>query len=64
LKPSTGSSKLRLHDCFECRARRKQVSVEECLNDYVDADIQKHKRRACYQCITGQNIRIEFAGNN
>lgn len=51
-----------LLDSFECRSRRMTVSLEKCLNDYVDADVYQRRRRACFRCPEGRKNREEFAG--
>lgn len=49
--------------CFYCRAKRKEVDMESCINDFVTANAFERKRSACYRCHQGRKTREEFAGS-
>lgn len=50
-----------LADTFYCRSRRRQLSMEECLDGYVDANAFERKRCACFRCPQGRRYRETFA---
>ncbi len=47
---------------FYCRARRKDLPLEKCLNDYVEANAFENRRSACFRCPQGRKNRETFAG--
>ena len=52
-----------LEDKFYCRSRRKYVSLEACLDGYVDANAFDKKWSACFRCPIGMVNRRHFAGS-
>jgi hypothetical protein len=51
-----------LSDSFYCRARRKELSLDKCLNDYLEANAFERRRSACFRCPQGRKNREVFAG--
>ncbi|MBP7126606.1 hypothetical protein KBD49_09605 [Myxococcota bacterium] len=51
-----------LVDTFHCRARRKELTLDKCLNDYLEANAFDRKRSACYRCPQGRRNREAYAG--
>lgn len=51
-----------LADSFYCRARRKDLALEKCLNDYLEANAFDKRRSACFRCPQGRKNRETFAG--
>lgn len=47
---------------FYCKARRKELPLEKCLNDYVEANAFENRRSACFRCPQGRRNRELFAG--
>ena len=67
-RPSPGSQvgtprprRMQLDDEFYCRPRRRRLSLEKCLEDYMNANAFGTKRAACWRCPQGCNIRRQFA---
>jgi hypothetical protein len=52
---------MRLEDDFYCRARRRRVTLDKCLNDYLDANAFSQRRSACWRCPQGRRNRECFA---
>ncbi len=52
---------LDLEDEFYCRARRRRLTLDKCLEDYVDANAFNSKRSACWRCPQGRTNREEYA---
>ncbi len=52
------------NSCFYCRARRREVDRDSCINDFVTANAFENKRSACFRCHQGRKVREEFAGSN
>ena len=50
-----------LTDTFLCRSRRKDLSLDRCLNDYVEANAFENRRSACFRCPQGRKNRDDFA---
>jgi hypothetical protein len=50
-----------LGDSFYCRARRKELSLDKCLNDYLEANAFENRRSACFRCPQGRKNRECFA---
>ena len=46
---------------FFCHNIKRDVTVEECLDNYVNANAINIKNLPCYRCEQGQKIREEFA---
>ena len=53
--------KMMLDDEFYCRPRRRRLTLEKCLEDYMNANAFATKRAACWRCPQGCNIRRQFA---
>lgn len=53
--------RMRLEDDFYCRARRRRVTLDKCLNDYLDANAFSQRRSACWRCPQGRRQREAFA---
>ncbi|MBM4397195.1 MAG: hypothetical protein FJ087_16115 [Deltaproteobacteria bacterium] len=51
-----------LEESFYCRARRKDLELEKCLNDYLEANAFDRRRSACFRCPQGRKNRESFAG--
>jgi hypothetical protein len=51
-----------LADVFYCRARRKDLTLDKCLNDYLEANAFDKRRSACFRCPQGRKNREGFAG--
>jgi len=51
----------RLDQCFICHARRKNMNLDKCLDDYLAANAFENKRSACYRCPQGRDNREGFA---
>ena len=51
-----------LGDLFYCKSRRRQVTLDKCLDDYMDANAFERRRAACFHCPQGRRNREEFAG--
>lgn len=51
-----------LSESFYCRARRRVMVLERCLNDYLTANAFEKKRSVCYRCPQGKSNRESFAG--
>lgn len=56
------ASKMTLDDEFYCRPRRRRLTVDKCLEDYMNANAFGTKRAACWRCPQGCNVRRQFAG--
>jgi hypothetical protein len=50
-----------LEDTFYCKARRKVLKLEKCLDDYLNANAFDKRRSACYRCPQGRRNREAFA---
>jgi len=48
---------VRLDVPFNCKNRHEDVSVEKCLDSFVEANAFGLKDSACYKCAQGQRIR-------
>jgi hypothetical protein len=48
---------------FYCRPRRRRLTIEKCLDDYVNANAFANKRSACWRCPQGCANRKAFAGS-
>ncbi len=59
--PLARQRKMMLDDEFYCRPRRRRLSLEKCLEDYMNANAFATKRAACWRCPQGCNIRHQFA---
>ncbi len=53
---------LTLSDTFYCRPRRKKLTLEKCLDDFLEANAFERRRSACFRCPQGRRNRETFAG--
>lgn len=51
-----------LSDTFYCRARRKELTLDKCLNDYLESNAFEKRRSACFRCPQGRKNRELFSG--
>lgn len=52
-----------LQDVFYCSARRRRMTLEQCLDDFVEVNAMTLRRRVCYRCPQGRTNREVFAGS-
>jgi hypothetical protein len=52
-----------LIDPFYCPIRRRKMTVENCLDNYVNTAAYENKRNVCYNCRPGRNLRERFASS-
>jgi hypothetical protein len=52
----------RLDDMFQCRPRRKKLTLEKCLDDYLESNAFDRRLSACYRCPMGRGNRENCAG--
>lgn len=57
-EPSLG-----LLDTFYCRARRRRVTLDKCLDDYLQANAFNARRSACWRCPQGRKNREDYANS-
>ncbi len=50
-----------LNEFFYCKARRKSLTLTDCLDDYVTSNALVKKRSACWLCPQGKRNRAGFA---
>ncbi|GEM_PF-1895682 len=50
-------------DEFYCRPRRRRLTIEKCLDDYMNANAFGNKRAACWRCPQGCHNRKAFAAS-
>lgn len=55
------AERLTLDNEFYCRPRRRRLTIERCLEDYLDANAFDDKRSACFHCPQGCSNRNEFS---
>ena len=48
--PVRTGPRMALDDEFYCRPRRRRLSIEKCLDDYMNANAFTNKRSACWRC--------------
>ena len=53
--------KLAADEEFYCRPRRRRLTIEKCLDDYMNANAFGNKRSACWRCPQGCTNRKAFA---
>jgi hypothetical protein len=53
--------RLALDDEFYCRPRRRRLSIEKCLDDYMNANAFENRRSACFRCPQGCGNRRVFS---
>lgn len=55
------ADRLDLASDFYCRPRRRKLTIEICLQDYVDANAFENRRSACWRCSLGCANRHKFS---
>jgi len=55
------ASPMALEDTFYCRARRRRLTLERCLEDYLDANAFNQRKTACWRCPQGRQNREDYA---
>ncbi len=48
---------------IQCKSRRKDLPLLDCVDSYVDANAIPNRRSACFRCLQGQRTRADFAGS-
>ena len=48
-------------DVFYCRPRRRRLTIEFCLDDYMNANAFNDKHSACWHCPQGCANRHAYA---
>jgi hypothetical protein len=46
-----------------CKSRKKEMTLLECVDSYVNANAVPNRRSACFRCLQGQRVRTEFASS-
>lgn len=54
--------KLKIRDPFFCKFLHRTVHVQECLDDYMNANALNIKNSPCFKCAHGLKMRTEFSG--
>jgi len=52
---------MELNETFHCKARRKTLALDKCLNDYLESNAFDRKSSACFRCPQGRKNREAFA---
>jgi len=47
----------------QCKFRKKEMPMLECIDSYVNANAMPNRRSACFRCTQGQKTRVQFAGS-
>jgi hypothetical protein len=47
----------------QCKFRKKEMPMLECIDSYVNANAMPNRRSACFRCTQGQRTRSQFAGS-
>jgi hypothetical protein len=50
-----------LDDEFYCRPRRRRLTIERCLDDFMNANAFDERKCACYRCPQGAGNRQAYA---
>ena len=53
-----------LTDSFYCRSKRRVIQLENCLDDYVNANSFEQRRSACFRCPIGRRNREAYASGS
>jgi len=48
-------------DEFYCRLRKRRLTLQKCLDDYVNANALNEKNGACWQCEQGSRNREAYS---
>jgi hypothetical protein len=51
-----------LDDRFRCRSRRRDLTLDKCLDDFLEANAFEKRRSACHRCTQGRKNRESFSG--
>lgn len=52
---------IRTCDDFYCRSRRERLTLERCLDGYLQANALERRRSACFRCPHGRFNREGYA---
>ncbi|MBP7125572.1 hypothetical protein KBD49_04320 [Myxococcota bacterium] len=52
---------VRLEAPFYCKTRRIEVTVQKCLDSFVEANAFSFKESTCFKCTQGQRVRSLIA---
>ena len=55
--------RMSVEDEFYCRPRRRRLTIEKCLDDYMNANAFVRQRSACWRCPQGCHNRRTFAAS-
>ena len=50
-----------LDEYFYCKPRRRNLTLAQCMDDYVTSNALGRKRSACWLCPQGKRNRTSFA---
>ncbi len=50
-------------DSFRCRALRTELTVENCLCNYVEANALALRNSVCHKCPQGAEVRAAYANS-
>lgn len=50
-------------DTFSCRALQTQLTVENCLSNYVEANALALRNSVCYKCLQGAEVRAAYSNS-
>jgi len=54
-------AQVRLEAPFYCKSRRVEVTVQKCLDSFVEANAFASKEATCFKCVQGQRVRSLIA---
>lgn len=54
---------VKLPNTFYCRAKRRRLTYQKCLDDYVSYNAFTVEKSVCYRCPQGLQNRKAFAGS-
>lgn len=52
---------VRLDAPFYCKTRRIEVTIQKCLDSFVEANAFSFKESSCFKCTQGQRVRSLIA---
>lgn len=55
--------KKKMNQQFKCKSREKMISIEECLELFLNANSLNQKNSPCFKCDYGQKMRADFANS-
>jgi hypothetical protein len=50
-----------MSDVFRCKARRRWINLEKCLDDYCNANAFGKRTSACFGCAQGKKNRHNYS---